>query len=105
MQLNSNESHYALTLGADADNSINKLMLSILGAVGEFERSLIRERQAEGIAKAKERGVYKGAKRKADRTKVKNMLAEGVPKAQIAKRLGIARQTVYDIIASDKILN
>lgn len=80
------------------DNATSKLMLNILGAVAEFERSLIRERQAEGIARAKARGVYKGSKKKADRTKVINMVNAGIPKAQIAKKLGIGRTTIYEII-------
>jgi DNA invertase Pin-like site-specific DNA recombinase len=73
-------------------------MLGILGAVSQFERQIILERQAEGIAKAKERGVYKNAKRKADHTKVRNMVAEGIPKAKIARQLGLSRQTIYDIL-------
>tara|TARA_R110002124_G_scaffold55284_1_gene156477 strand:- start:105 stop:668 length:564 start_codon:yes stop_codon:yes gene_type:complete len=95
----------SLTFGGGEDNSINQLMLNILGAVSQFERSMILERQAEGIAKAKEQGKYKGAKRKADHTKVRNMVAEGIPKAQVAKKLGLSRQTVYDILkAKDKAI-
>jgi DNA invertase Pin-like site-specific DNA recombinase len=80
------------------NNATSNLMLNIIGSIAEFERTIIRERQAEGIAKAKAKGVYKGAKRKADRTKVLNMVKDGIPKAQIARKLGIGRTTVYDII-------
>lgn len=88
----------ALTFKGGDDNKYNDLMLGILGAVSQFERQIILERQAEGIAKAKERGVYKNAKRKADHTKVRNMVAEGIPKAKIARQLGLSRQTIYDIL-------
>lgn len=87
-----------LTFVGGEDNAYNKLMLNILGAVSEFEREMILERQREGVAKAKARGVYKGAKRKADRTRVRNLVADGVPKSAIAKQLGVSRQTVYDIM-------
>lgn len=91
----------SLTFGGNEDNSINQLMLNILGAVSQFERSMILERQAEGIAKAQERGVYKGSKRKADYTKVHNMVAQGVPKAQVAKKLGLSRTAIYNILKND----
>ena len=78
---------------------VAKLMLGLLGSVAEFERAIIRERQAECIAKAKARGVYKG------RAKVLNeeqiiqartwVGGEGIPKAEVARRLGIGRTTLY----------
>jgi DNA invertase Pin-like site-specific DNA recombinase len=85
----------------DEDNHTSMLMLNIMASVAEFERNIIRERQAEGIAKAKIRGVYKGGKRKADRTKVLNMINEGVSKAQIARTLGLSRTTVYKITSEN----
>ena len=69
-------------------------MLGLLGAVAEFERSIIRERQAEGIARAKERGVYKGRARVLTEDQVaqaRQWVELGVPKAEIARRLGIGR--------------
>ena len=79
-------------------DSVSRLMLSLLGAVAEFERSLIRERQAEGIARAKARGVYKGRPTALDESqaqKLNDLAAVGVPKSKIAEQLGISRATVY----------
>lgn len=77
---------------------VAKLMLGLLGAIAEFERSLIRERQAEGIERAKERGVYKGRQKSLSIEQVDAMLAliqQGVPKAKVARTFGISRATVY----------
>lgn len=76
----------------------DKLMLTLLGAVAEFERDMIRERQAEGIAIAKAKGVYKGRKPclgEADVVQLRELVKTGVPKTVIAKRMGIARATLY----------
>lgn len=74
-----------------------KLLLGMLGAVAEFERSIIRERQAEGIARAKARGVYKGRTpipvEKIDAAR--DLIAQGVPKARVARNLGISRSALY----------
>ena len=77
------------------DNPMQKMMLHIMGAVAEFERSIIRERQAEGIAKAKAAGVYKGGKRRINAKQVVSMHNDGVSPTAIAKKLGIARSSVY----------
>jgi DNA invertase Pin-like site-specific DNA recombinase len=81
------------------DSPMNTLMLQLLGAVGQFERSLILERQREGIAIAKAKGdVYKGRKPSLDAAgvaKLQELVAKGIPKAQIAKELGISRSTLY----------
>lgn len=81
------------------DSPMNTLMLQMLGAVSQFERSLILERQREGIAIAKARGdVYKGRKPSLDVAGVaelKNLVSQGMPKAQIAAKLGISRTTLY----------
>lgn len=78
---------------------MNKLMLQMLGAVSEFERELILERQREGIAIAKAKGdVYKGRKPSLDAAGVaelRRLVGEGIPKAQIATKLGISRTTLY----------
>ena len=82
-----------------ADSPMNTLMLQMLGAVAQFERSLILERQREGIAIAKAKGgVYKGRKPSLDAAGVADLrarVAQGVPKAQIAAQLGISRTTLY----------
>ena len=80
---------------------IAKLMLGLLGSVAEFERAIIRERQAEGIARAKARGVYKGrAKALTDEqiAQAREWVDAGVPKAEVARRLGIGRTTLYNYL-------
>ena len=72
----------------------------MLGVFAEFETNLRRERQLEGIARAKAKGVYKGRKRTVDVEKVKALHAEDVSPAEIARRLGIGRTSVYRALAS-----
>ena len=82
---------------------VAKLMLGLLGSVAEFERSIIRERQAEGIAKAKARGVYKGRAKVLNEEQVvqaREWVSEGVPKTEVARRLGIGRTTLYKYLAN-----
>lgn len=72
--------------------------LNMMGAFAQFERELIRQRQAEGIAEAKKRGVYKGRPRTLDSEQicsVRNAALAGTPKAQIAREHGISRSTLY----------
>lgn len=79
-------------------NPMAKLMLSMLGAVAEFERSLILERQREGIALAKQRGAYTGRKRALSDDQVEQVrqrLRAGEKIARVAREMGISRQTVY----------
>jgi DNA invertase Pin-like site-specific DNA recombinase len=83
------------------DDPMATLMLQLLGAVGQFERSLIKERQREGIAIAKARGAYKGRKPALDAEAAKTlreMAAHGVPKVDIAQTLGISRASVYEYL-------
>jgi len=79
-----------------------KLMLTMFGAFGQFEREMMLERQREGIAKAKAEGKYKGRKptamAKAD--EVKQLKANGIGPTKIAAELGIGRASVYRILAS-----
>jgi DNA invertase Pin-like site-specific DNA recombinase len=84
----------------DTRSPTGKLMLTVLGAVAEFERTLMLERQREGIAKAKADGKYKGRAPTA-RAKAADILAldaEKVPRTEIAKRLGIGRASVYRVL-------
>jgi DNA invertase Pin-like site-specific DNA recombinase len=87
----------------DTGTATGKLMLTMLGAVAEFERALMLERQREGIAKAKADGKYKGrvptAQRQADA--VMKLKAEGVKPTEIAQRLGLGRASVYRILGRD----
>lgn len=86
----------------DSSDSMSRLLLQILGAFAEFERNLIRERQAEGIAIAKRTGKYRGHTRRvtaSDMESIRKRLALGVPKAQIARELGVNRSTLYRTLA------
>ena len=89
-----------LSFDASSDDALAKLQLQMMGAFAEFERSLIRKRQAEGIAKAKARGEYKGRPITVDHAKVREMKAEGLGASAIAKQLNIGRATVYKILAA-----
>ena len=85
-----------LNPGAET-SSMSKLIMSIMGAVAEFERSLIRERQREGILLAKSRGVYKGRK-PIDPEKMQEaqkLIEEGFSKTKVCEKLRISRQTLY----------
>ena len=76
----------------------SKLMLSMIGAFAEFERSMIKRRQMEGIALAKERGVYKGRQRTVTEeqiSKIRSLLDVGVPLAAAAREVGVSRSTAY----------
>src|SRR5688500_17325339 len=75
-----------------------KACLDMLGVFAEFETNLRRERQLEGIAKAKVAGVYKGRKPSIDPAKVAALKAQGLGATEIAKRLGIGRASVYRIM-------
>jgi DNA invertase Pin-like site-specific DNA recombinase len=79
----------------DTKTSAGKCFLHMLGVFGEFETNLRKERQMEGIAKAKEKGVYKGRKPSVDVEKVKELRDSGMGASAIAKELGIGRASVY----------
>lgn len=90
-----------LTFAGD-DSAMSILLLSIMGSVAEFERSLIRERQAEGIKIAKTKGIYKGRKQVVKPEQIELMrqrVAEGVPKAKIARDMKICRETLYKYLS------
>jgi len=89
-----------LTFTGD-DNPMAVLMLSVMGAFAEFERSLIRERQREGIAVAKEKGVYRGRKPMLTKDRVEELrrrAASGEKKTVLAREFGISRETVYQYL-------
>ena len=88
----------ALQQGAvDTDSAAGKLMLGILGAVAEFEGDIRKDRQMEGIAKAKAKGVYKGRPATLDRTAILSALAAGEKPHEVARRLHVARSSVYRV--------
>ena len=82
------------------DSPMNTMLLSMLGAVAEFERSMILERQREGIAIAKAKGKYKGGKPKLSEEQVnelKSRRANGESPSVLAKEYGVSRATVYNV--------
>jgi DNA invertase Pin-like site-specific DNA recombinase len=83
------------------DSAMSNLLLSLLGAVAEFERSMIRERQREGIALAKKAGVYKGRKPSLTAVQVaeiRKRVRAGEKKARLATEYRISRQTLYTAV-------
>lgn len=89
-----------LTFPPEGTDGAAKLYLSILGAVAEFERSIIRQRQAEGIAKAKAAGVYKGRTATIDKERIHALRAEGHSTYKIAEIMGISRMSVHRALHS-----
>ncbi len=91
----------ALTFSGD-DSPMSRLLLSMMGAFAEFERAIIRERQREGIEKAKKKGIYKGRKRVLTPLQAEELRSLAVPgcnKSALAKRFGISRESVYRYLA------
>jgi len=82
----------------DTRTSAGKCFLDMLSVFAEFETNLRRERQMEGIAKAKERGVYQGRKQTIDVEKVRELKKSGMGASAIAKQLGIDRTSVYRVL-------
>ncbi len=85
------------------DTPMAKMLLGIMGAVAEFERSMIRERQLEGIAKAKQAGRYQGRKstmQPAQLQAIRDRAAAGEKKAALAREFGVTRQTIYNFLAA-----
>jgi DNA invertase Pin-like site-specific DNA recombinase len=87
------------------EDSMNRLLLNMLGSFAEFERSLMRERQMEGIAIAKAKGVYAGRKPTLAPIQIADLKlkdSQGIPKSKIARFFGISRQTVYHYLKDKK---
>jgi len=93
-----------LSMQIDTGTPNGKLMLSIMGAIAEFERALMLERQLDGIAAAKQAGKYKGrqptAKRKADQ--VLELAAQRLTRQEIAEQTGMGIASVYRILSAAK---
>lgn len=98
--------HEHLTFTGE-DTPMANLLLSVMGAFAEFERSLIRERQLEGIALAKQRGAYKGRKKALTATDLAAIKAKleqpGENKAKVAREWGISRETLYQYLDGRKV--
>jgi DNA invertase Pin-like site-specific DNA recombinase len=84
----------------DTSTAAGKCFLDMLGVFAEFETNLRKERQLEGIASAKARGVYKGRKASIDAAKIKKLKADGIGPSAIAKALKIGRASVYRALTS-----
>jgi DNA invertase Pin-like site-specific DNA recombinase len=86
----------------DTSSAAGKAFLDMLGVFAEFETNLRKERQMEGIAAAKGRGVYKGRKPKLDAGEIRRLRSEGVGRTDIARQLGIGRASVYRVLEKDE---
>ena len=89
------------------DSPMANLMLSVMGAFAEFERTLIKERQREGIALAQQRGAYRGRKKTLMPERAAELVqraANGVPKSVLAAEYGISRETVYQYLRQATLL-
>lgn len=98
--------HPELLFKATSDNkreqNMNMLMLRIMGSVAQFERENLKERQLEGIAKAKERKVYKGRQATLNRKPIIQMVESGMKKTDIIEATGISKSYLYQIIREHK---
>jgi DNA invertase Pin-like site-specific DNA recombinase len=86
------------------DSPMANLMLSVMGAFAEFERALIRERQREGIAIAKQRGAYRGRKRSLSDSEiadVRRRIERGETKGFVAREYDISRETLYQYLRTE----
>ncbi len=86
------------------DSPMANLMLSVMGAFAEFERALIRERQREGIALAKQRGAYRGRKKSLAPEQIAELrqrILTGEQKAKLAREYAISRETLYQYLRAD----
>ena len=84
-----------MTFIGGSECAFSRLQLQLMGAFAEFERNIIRKRQAEGIAKAKARGAYRGRKKKVDDQKIIDLKQQGKRVSEIAAILCVSRMTVY----------
>ncbi|ASG63923.1 hypothetical protein CEW81_18215 [Kluyvera genomosp. 3] len=90
------------------DKPMTNFYVTIMAAVSELERGMIRERQKEGIALAKEKGVYSGVGRKANTEKHEQIIKlreKGIPVDEIAKLVGVNRRTVFRVCNKVKGVN
>lgn len=88
---------FATEQPVDTSTAAGKAFFDMLGVFAEFETNLRRERQAEGIANAKAKGVYKGRPAKIDKDEIRRRLDAGDRPADIAKELRVSRTTVYKV--------
>lgn len=86
----------------DTTRSEGRLLLHLLGAFAEFETDLRKERQMEGVLKAKAAGKYRGRPATIDPVKIAALKAEGLGPSAIAKKLGIGRASIYRVTSASK---
>lgn len=87
-------------IDTSASGPVGELTMNLLASFAEFETAIRRERQMEGIARAKSRGVYKGGKRKVNPDDVLRLEADGLGASAIARQLGCGRATVYRALSA-----
>ena len=88
-----------------SEDAFAKLQLHLMGAIAEFERSLIKSRQADGIRKAKERGVYKGRKKHIDDAEIYALTDAGNTQNEVADFMDITRMSVYRALKKRRLLS
>lgn len=79
--------------------AMGAIVMTVLGMVAQMERRFIKERQREGIERAKAEGVYSGGKRRLDRGRIRELYAAGSGPAAIAKAVGCSRMQVYRVLS------
>lgn len=88
------------------ETPMQTLMMTMLGAIAEFERNLILERQREGIAIAKEKGAYKGSKKRLTPSQIEELnkiySKKEISVSELGKKFGISRKSVYNYINNCK---
>ena len=94
-----------LAMGVDTATPTGKLVLNVLGAIGQFEREVMLERQREGVQRAKREGKYKGRAptARAKASEIVRLANEGMKREEIAKRLGVGVASIYRILAERKV--
>jgi DNA invertase Pin-like site-specific DNA recombinase len=93
-----------LAMGVDTATPTGKLVVNVLGAIGQFEREIMLERQREGVQRAKREGKYKGRAptARAKSAEIVKLAGEGVKREDIASRLGVGVASVYRVLAERK---
>ena len=95
-----------LNINLDTSTATGEMMLTMLGAIGQFEREMMLERQRDGIVKAKEDGKYNGRKPTAmnQAAEVMELIRQGMTRQATADRLGISVASVYRVVRAEKKL-